>query len=131
MDASKLIKKLGEDVWNIIKAVFTANRDFPYHDFTSIADGEEPKNYVVGTNNRNANGDQQKTFVSKSTLIISDVECTVRFNDTGNVAQTILADTCYEFKSNIKNVYVSAIATDGTIYMYFEGVLPQETRDAE
>lgn len=131
LKGASLWDKINQNIWLPIKAIFAANRDYPYHDYKEIADTEEPQNYRVGTNQVNLHGDQTKYFVSKSTLIISDVECTIRFNHTGNVPITILADTCYEFKSNITSVYVSAIATDGTIYMYFEGVLPQEQRDAE
>lgn len=107
------------------------NRDFPYHDFITIDDTEEPKNYRVGTNNLNCIGDQSKLFVSKSTMVISDVECTIRFNHTDNTPITIRANTQYEFYSNITSVYVSAIATGGYIDLGFEGVLPHEARDAE
>lgn len=131
MKSQTILDKIGGSIWNTIKAVFTANRDYPYHDAVTISDGSEPVVYQVGTNNQNANGDQQKRFVSKSTLIYSDVECTIRFNDSGNTPITILAETYYTFKSNVTFVYVSAIASQGTLYMYFEGVLPQETRDAE
>lgn len=131
LKGASLWDKINQNIWLPIKAIFAANRDLPYHDYKAIADTEEPQYYRVGTNQVNLHGDQTKYFVSKSTLIISDVACTIRFNHTDNVAIAILADTCYEFKSNITSVYVSAIASGGTIYMYFEGVLPQEQRDAE
>lgn len=105
-----------------------ANRDYPYHDYKAYDDGDEPVFYQVGESNRDEHGDQFKLFVSKSTLIYSDVACTLRFNSANNVTQTIVANTWYTFESNIKAVYVVTIGTDGTLYMYFEGVLPEETR---
>jgi len=108
-----------------------ANRDYPYHDFVTFDDGDEPIEYPVGKNNKDAFGDQKKLFVSKSTMVLSDVECIIRFNNTENTPITIRADTQYEFFSNISSVYVSAIGAQGHIDIGFEGVLPQETRDAE
>lgn len=107
------------------------NRDYPYHDFVTYEDGEEPIAYQVGTNNKDTQGDQSKLFVSKSTMILSDVECTIRLNHTANTPITIRANVQYEFMSNVTMVYVSAIATGGYIDLGFEGVLPNEARDAE
>lgn len=114
-----------------INMLTLANRDYPYHDYHIVEDGSEPDFYQVGANNRLGNADQHKFFVSKSTLIYSDVACTVRFNNTENVAIAILANTWYTFYSNISSIYTSVIATGGTIYFWFEGVLPQETRNPE
>lgn len=127
----RLLSALECGLWKHIRAVIGANYSYPYHDFVSYDDGDEPILYQVGENNKNAQGDQAKLFVSKSTLIMSDVECTVRFNDTNNTPITIRANIPYEFLSNISSVYVSAIGTDGYIDLGFEGVLPQEARDAD
>lgn len=108
-----------------------ANRDYPYHDYESIDDGSEPVAYQVGKNNRDAHGSQMKLFTSKSTLIFSDVACTIRLNSTENVTIAINANTWYEFLSDIYMVYVVTIGTGGTLQMYFEGVLPEETRTPE
>lgn len=126
-----VVTKLQSGFIEFINMVTLANRDYPYHDYESIEDGSEPVIYQVGKNNMLGNNDQHKFFISKSTLIYSDVACTIRFNNTENIAIAILANTWYEFMSNISSVYVSAIASGGTIYMYFEGVLPQETRNPE
>lgn len=131
MSQKSLIDKLSGKVWSIIKAVFTSNRDYPYHDYTTIADGSEPAHYQVGTNNVDANGDINKRFVSKSTLLICDGACTVRLNSPDNTPMVLLADVAYTFKSNITHIYVTGIESQCTLYCYFEGVLPQETRDAE
>lgn len=131
MNGKEILEKLNKNLWCIIKAVFTANRDYPYHDFITIDDGDEPKQYVVGTNNKDVQGDQKKLFISKSTMILSDVECTIRFNHTANTPITIRADTQYEFLSNIKMVYVTAIGAQGYLDLGFEGVLPDEARNPE
>lgn len=108
-----------------------ANRDYPYHDYHAFSDTDEPTHYVVGTDNKLSSGDQNKNFVSKSTLLYSDVACTVQFNNAENVVIDIIADTWYEFKSNIHTLIVVTIATDGTLYAYFEGDFPQEARRPE
>lgn len=127
----RLINALETGLWKFVKVVLSANREYPFHDYESVGDGSEPVAYRVGQNQVDLHGDQTKHFVAKSTLVYSDVACTIRFNHTNNVAIAILANTWYEFKSNVTYVYVSAIGAQGTIYMYFEGVLPQEARDAE
>lgn len=111
--------------------VIHSGRDFPYHDYKKFEDGDEPDTYQVGEANLNADGDQRKLFVSKSTLIYSDVACTVKFNHADNVTIDILANTWYTFWSNIHRVIVLTIATGGTLYMYFEGVLPEDARRPE
>lgn len=128
INGEKILKKLNQGLWQAIKAVFTANRDYPYHDFETIEDGSEPVEYQVGKNNKNVQGTQAKLFVSKSTLVFSDVECTIHLNSPENTPITIRAQTFYTFFSNIRSVYVAAIATGGYIDLAFEGVLPEETR---
>jgi len=90
--------------------------------------------YVVGQDQLTGKGDQQKHFISKSTLLFATINCSVKFNSLGNVTIAILANTWYEFKSNIHTVYVyddGSDLTDGYLKMYFEGVLPQEGRRPE
>jgi len=90
--------------------------------------------YVVGSNQLTGKGDQQKHFISKSTLIFSKIDATIKFNSLGNVPVEIAANTWYEFKSNIHTVYVYDDGSDtgeNSLRMYFEGVLPQEGRRPE
>lgn len=108
--------------------VSLSHRDYPYHDYHDIADTEEPETYVVGTNNRGLGGTQNKLFVSKSTLFYSGAICTFRLNSARNVLQTLPADLPIRFESNIQSVHIVTIGADGTLYMWFEGVLPQEAR---
>lgn len=129
--SNRIVSIINAGIIRFLNIVTLANRDYPYHDFVTYEDGEEPIAYRVGTNNQAVQGDQSKLFVSKSTMILSDVECTVRFNHTANTPITIRASVQYEFMSNIVMVYVSAIATGGYIDLGFEGVLPDESRDAE
>lgn len=128
---SYIVEKIKYGSIEFINMLTLANRDYPYHDFESIADTEEPVLYQVGKNNQLGNNDQRKLFVSKSTAIYSGVECTIRLNSPANVAITVLAGIPLNLESNIKAVYVSAIGAGGTLYMWFEGVLPQETRISE
>jgi hypothetical protein len=94
--------------------------------------------YAVGENNLNAHGDQSKRFVAKRTIFTSLVGVTViHLNDSRNVAiipiQNMDAiNTIYELElhTNIANVTYE-VPIGATLYMYFEGVLPEETRDAE
>jgi roadblock/LC7 domain-containing protein len=73
-------------------------------------------------------GDQKKLFTSKSTLIFATAVCTIKFNNANNVTIDILANTWYEFYQNIHMVIIVTIGTDGTVYLYFEGALPEESR---
>jgi len=125
---SKIASMIQTGVIQFINLVGLANRDYPLHDYHMFEDGDEPIAYIVGTDNRNVGGDQKKLFTSKSTLLFSDVACTVRFNNANNVLQDILANTWYEFYQNIHTLIVVTIATDGTLYAYFEGTKPEECR---
>jgi hypothetical protein len=107
------------------------NHDFPYHDYKSFDDGDEPVLYQVGKSNQLGRGDQHKLFTSKSTLLIATATTTVRFNSTENVTITLIADVPYTFYSNIHTLYVVTIGTDGVLYAYFEGVHPKEARRPE
>lgn len=111
--------------------VTLANRDYPYHDYEEGATAVTDKPYAVGENNKGQL--QFKTFVSKSTLIYCDQDCHVHFNHGQNVEIPILANTWYEFMSNIYAIfYGRAQGVDsGTMRIYTEGVLPQEARRPE
>ena len=76
-------------------------------------------------------GDQKKLFLSKSLLVFCTTNTYVRFNNANNVIFTILANTWYEFMSNIYAVHHAYVADAGTIHLYPEGVLPQEARRPE
>lgn len=102
-----------------------SNYDFPYHDFVSFDDGDEPTFYIVGTNNRTEEGDHTKTFVSKSTLFLSDVECTIRLNHRENVTITLRANVPYTSYTNISQIFILTIGTDGYLDIWMEGVLPE------
>lgn len=107
------------------------NRDYPYHDFKKFEDGDEPDSYSVGESNMGLNGDQNKLFVSKSTLIHATQDCTIRFNNAENVAVDIVANNLFTFESNIHAVYILTIGTDGVLRMWFEGMLPEDARRPE
>jgi hypothetical protein len=128
-----MVEKLKTGVITFINAVTLANRDYPYHDYTSYNEQSTDTKYMVGANQLHGHGDQRKPFVSKSTLIFATDDFYVYFNNQNNVAVTILADTWYEFKSNIYQVFWLHIGEDDTysLYLYFEGVLPNEQRSPE
>ena len=119
---------LDANVWRFFRAVFNTNRDYPYRDYLKATSSGPISGYAVGTNNINKHGNQSKLFVSKSTLIYASAACTVVFNDSKNVVIDILPLVWYEFKSNIWMIFWD-LGTDGAdLYLYFEGVLPDEAR---
>jgi len=108
-----------------------ANYDLPYHDYYH-ADVESTVNaYTVGTNNMGQGRDQKKRFVSKSTLIYCTEATTIHFNNSNNVAIAILANTWYTFYSNIYSINHALISQGNNLYVYFEGVLPEDCGIAE
>lgn len=111
--------------------VTLANRDYNYHDYHTDSYAGVWESYLVGENNMEGLGSQKKLFISKSTLIYATTAVNVKFNHSENVIIGLLANTWYEFKSNIRMVYYARQATSGTIYIYSEGVLPQEARTPE
>lgn len=125
------IAKVKVSIWQFIRLVFSANREYPYHDVWNNDDYSDTGIYVVGSNQINAHGDQHKLFVSKSTLIFSEVFLSLRFNSPKNEPVPILANTWYEFKSNIWTVYWDVGTLSGMLWLYFEGVLPEEARNPE
>lgn len=89
-------------------------------------------NYAVGRDNLTTQGDQRKLFVSKSTLIFSPLDVDIKLNNMNNVTIAILANTWYEFKSNIFHVFVNDYDdVQGYIKFYFEGVMVDEARRPE
>lgn len=128
----RMFARLESGLITFINAVTLANREYPYHDYHVFDENSTIDTYVVGQNQIDAHGNQSKRFVSKSTLIHSTVDTHVHFNDSKNVAVTILASTWYEFKSNIWQVFTD-IPSDEDVYIkfYFEGVLPNEARSPE
>jgi hypothetical protein len=128
-----LVTKLESGLITFINAVTLANRDYPYHDYKHVDEDCTDTKYMVGANQLHGHGDQRKPFVSKSTLIFATENVTVYLNSINNVAIDILADTWYEFKSNIYQVFwiYSGQAETWDIYFYFEGVLSNEQRGAE
>lgn len=140
-----ILAALEARLWKFVRAIISANHDYPYHDFIFIDNSESEEDlagiYVVGTSNINAHGDQTKRFVSKHTNIWSDfIDNTVKFNDSRNVdvylpiraVDTVETMAIYEkeFHTNISSVHYNVVAGQ-RLWMYFEGVLPEEARDAE
>jgi hypothetical protein len=108
-----------------------ANRDLPFHDYNFAESTTVQGSYVVGSNNINGYGDQKKHFVSKSTLFFSTADLNIHLNTHNNVAITILANTYYEFKSNIHSIFWDATQGAGIFKMWFEGVMYHEARRPE
>ena len=107
------------------------NHDFPFHDYYHANSQSTTTGYVVGTNNMGQGKDQKKRFVSKSTLIYCTEDTHVHFNNSSNVAVTILANMWYTFFSNIYSIEHAAITATKDLYVYFEGVLPEDCGVAE
>jgi hypothetical protein len=125
------ISKVRVGIWQFVRLVLSANREYPYNDYHHVTNQSENMFYIVGSNQIDAHGAQHKLFVSKSTLVYSTEDTHVHFNDSRNVADVILALTWYEFKHNIAAVYFPIPSSDNDLYLYFEGVLPEEARSPE
>lgn len=126
------IKNLIEHGINQFIAICTnANRDLPFHDYKFVERTADTGMYVVGSDNINGLGDQKKVFVSKSSLFFSTADLVIHLNSHNNVAITILANTYYEFKSNIHSVFWDATQGAGIFKMWFEGVMYHEARRPE
>lgn len=126
-----LVGRLKRGLITFIGMVTLAHHDFPYHDFETTTTTAAYQIYRVGVNNKSASGDQHKFFVAKSTLIFCTTNSYVIFNHDNNVVQTILANTWYEFMTNIYQIQHAWVQAEGTIYIYTEGVLPHEARRPE
>jgi len=127
----ELLGKVKVGIWQFWRLVGSMNREYPYHDYAFIESSAPQVFYVVGSNQQAAHGSQHKLFASKSTLIWSDEDTWVRFNNSNNVTIDIWANTWYEFKSNIEAVYYLLPSQGKKLCLYFEGVLPEEARDPE
>jgi len=125
---NRIAAMIGSGLIKFVNLVVNANRDYPLHDYHKFVDTDEPIAYTVGTDNLTNGGDQKKRFTSKSTLLFATQACTVRFNNSNNVTQDILANTWYEFYQNIHTLIVVTIGSQGILYAYFEGTLPEEAR---
>lgn len=125
---SYIVDKLKTGLITFINAVTLANVDYPYADYQRISTTAIWKSYVVGTNAINSEGGARKLFVSKDTCFFATQDCYIRLNDSR--AQNILipANRPMIFLSNIFQVFVTRVTADGTIDMWFEGVLPEEAR---
>ena len=126
-----VVARLKRGIITFIGMVTLAHRDWPYHDYETETTTSAYISYRVGKNNKQASGDQHKFFTSKSTLIYCTTNSYVIFNHDNNVVQTILASTWYEFMGNIFFIQYAYVTSAGTIYIYTEGVLPQEARRPE
>lgn len=144
MSAKEIIEMLKDQVWRFFRAIISSNHDYPYHDYVFInnSQGESALkgSYQVGNSNVDAGGDQKKRFVSKRAVIWTFTDdTTIRFNHSNNVEQVIPFHqlepineiTVYrgEYHTNISEVFYT-VGANGGLYMYFEGVLPEEARDA-
>lgn len=128
---NNLIKYIEAGILKFVSLCFNANRDLPFHDYKTATLTATYKRYNVGENNQLGKGTQHKLFESKSTLILSTVNADIKLNSTENVEIDILANTYYEFKSNIHAIFYKYSASEGTIYIWTEGTLPQEARRPE
>jgi hypothetical protein len=141
----RIIAALEAGLWKFVRIVHSSNRDYPYHDYVDLYNPDDDNArlmpYAVGTSNVNLHGDQSKRFVSKRMLIWTTVDSIpVHFNDPRNVAIVLpirtpdgtTAAITYgmEFHANINAVFV-LIPIRTHVYIYCEGVLPEEARDAE
>lgn len=127
----ELLSKVKVGIWQFWRLVGSMNHEYPYHDDHVVTSQTTVAFYVVGSNQQAAHGAQHKLFASKSTLIMSTEDTHVHFNNPNNVAEPILANNWFEFKSNIEAVHFPIPASDKYLYLYFEGVLPEEARDPE
>lgn len=139
----ELISKVKVGVWQFWRAVFSANRDYPYYDVVTINNSEGQEAligaYIIGHSAVNANGDMKKLFVSKRTLLYTNNGgCLVWFNHMNN-PQLNLFDMLYdgttpmykfEAHVNVHIVYYNVPATS-VLIIYSEGVLPYEARNPE
>jgi len=124
----RLMANLQSGFLRFLSVIINANRDLNMHDYETATLTATYKPYSVGENNKDLHGDQSKLFVSKSTLIYSTVDADVKFNDMNSIEIDILAGNFYEFKSNIRKVFYKYSAEQGIIYIYCDGVLPEEAR---
>lgn len=123
--------RINRGVITFINMVTLANRSLPYHDYHSDTTTSTYQVHIVGENNQLGRGDQHKLFVSKSTLIFCTTQSYIKLNSAENVVQTLLANTWYEFLSDVSRVHYAYVSAEGTIYIYTEGIDPKEGRRPE
>lgn len=123
-----VVTKLKSGIITFINAVILANRDYPYHDFHTNTMKATDLPYRVGEHNRAGDTTQSKLFTSKSTLIYATTQAIIKLNSAENVEQTLLATHYYEFLSNVQSVFYRYASQEGTIYIWTEGVLGNESR---
>lgn len=137
----ELIGKVKVHVWQFWRAVFSANHDYPYHDYfyydNQVGDPVDVP-YAVGSNNVDAHGTQRKRFTAKRTLLWTVTQVSFRLNSPNNVLIPIKVHQLLEegfvlqmeLHTNISSI-IFTIPAGGVIYAYFEGVLPDEARFPE
>jgi len=114
-----------------IPIVQIRNFDFPYWDYCYLTAGAAEQSYPVGQNNV-ATGAIHKYFVSRVTLFYADAETFVRLNDARSIQMRIPANILITFTTNIYAIFVQRPGgADTHIYCYFEGVEPEEARNAQ
>lgn len=128
---NNILKIIEAGLNKFVPITLLSNRSLPFHDYETATTTATYKPYIVGENNQTGKGTQHKKFVSKSTLIYSTTAADIKLNSTENVEIDILAETYYEFKSDISAIFYKYSASEGTIYIWTEGVLAQEGRSAE
>lgn len=141
----RLINALDARVWQFIRAIISANHDYPYHDYIQIDNESESEEldsvYIVGTSNVNRRGDQKKRFISKQMWIAvtnEDDEIHLNHKDNVTIYPYLTAQhsnlgsgiNWMRINTNVSDVYYT-IQPQSSILIYCEGVLPQEARDAE
>jgi hypothetical protein len=129
----RIIEALEAGLWKFVRIVHTTNHDFPYHDYFYIENESSTDtligSYAIGANNKDRHGDQSKLFVSKHTVpVVIGGETTFEFNDSRNVVFDFNVNTM-DFYCNV-NVLFYSIGPTNKFGMFFEGVLPEEARDA-
>ncbi|NVM22646.1 MAG: hypothetical protein HWN68_12815 [Desulfobacterales bacterium] len=107
------------------------NHDYPYHDYKKFTDTDNGSVYVVGDANKYLEGDQHKNFISKDTIIYCDGAATIRLNNAENVLIDVIAAVILNLECNIKSIHIVTVEAEKTLYVWMEGVLPEETRYAE
>lgn len=127
----RILACIDAGIHKFISLCISANRSLPFHDYETATMTATYKPYNVGENNQLGKGTQHKKFVSKSTLILATENADIKLNNSENIEIDILADTYYEFKSDISVIFYKYSAVEGTIYIWTEGVLAQEGRNPE
>jgi hypothetical protein len=136
------LSRVKSHVWEFFRGVWSANHDYPYHDYFNYTNqGGDPVvvPYIVGSNMVDAHGTQRKLFTAKRTLLWTSEAVSFRLNSPNNVLipvkwhQFVLEETILrqmELHTNVSSI-IFTIPAGGTIYAYFEGVLPDEARFPE